>query len=117
VSFFSSRRRHTISKRDWSSDVCSTDLHHTVIAFPNGTVRVNPTGNTALSKGGTGDVLTGMITSMLSYDKNPYSAIVNAVYLHGYCAELWTETNGEATMTASDFHTLLPKAFYHIQEE
>lgn len=91
--------------------------HHTVIAFPNGTVRVNPTGNTALSKGGTGDVLTGMITSMLSYDKNPYSAIVNAVYLHGYCAELWTETNGEATMTASDFHTLLPKAFYHIQEE
>src|SRR5699024_9492321 len=40
---------------------------YTIIAMPHGEVYINPTGNTGLSKGGSGDVLTGMITSMLSY--------------------------------------------------
>src|SRR5699024_12689407 len=39
----------------------------TIIALPNGHVRINPTGNSALAKGGSGDVLTGMITSMVSF--------------------------------------------------
>src|SRR5699024_10548119 len=48
---------------------------YTVIAFPDGAIRINPTGNTGLAKGGSGDVLTGMLTSFLSYDTNAYAAV------------------------------------------
>lgn len=87
----------------------------TIIALPNGHVRINPTGNSALAKGGSGDVLTGMITSMLSFYKSPEDAVTNAVYLHGLCAEQWGENNSEAAMTASDFAKLLPKVLRKIQ--
>lgn len=89
---------------------------YTVIALPDGYVNINPTGNTGLAKGGSGDVLTGMITSMLSYYENPCDAVRNAVYLHGMCADLWVETNSETTMTASDFHVLLPKVFQRLEQ-
>lgn len=87
---------------------------YTVIAFPNGDVNINPTGNSGLAKGGSGDVLTGMITSMLSYYDDVNAAVTNAVYLHGLCADIWAETNSEATLTASDFHSLLPKVFRRL---
>lgn len=89
----------------------------TVIAFPDGTVRINPTGNNGLAKGGSGDVLTGMLTSFLSYDKNVYSAVENAVYIHGLCADIWAETKSTRSMTASDFQTLLPEAFDRLESE
>lgn len=88
---------------------------HTVIAFPDGQTNINPTGNTGLAKGGSGDVLTGMITSMMSYAQDPVAAVTNAVYLHGLCADIWGETNSEATMTASDFHALLPQVFKRME--
>lgn len=87
----------------------------TVIAFPDGAVRINPTGNTGLAKGGSGDVLTGMLTSFLSYDTNVYAAVQNAVYVHGLCANIWAETKSESSMTASDFQTLLPEAFHRLE--
>lgn len=90
---------------------------HTVIAFPNGTTYVNPTGNTALSKAGTGDVLTGMMTSFLATHKRVEYAVVNAVYIHGLCADIWAEKRSEATMTASDFAQLLPLALARIESE
>lgn len=88
---------------------------YTVIAFPNGDVNINPTGNSGLAKGGSGDVLTGMITSMLSYYDDFHAAVINAVYLHGLCADIWAETNSETTLTASDFHSLLPKVFRRLE--
>src|SRR5699024_7641499 len=89
----------------------------TIIALPNGHVRINPTGNSALAKGGSGDVLTGMITSMVSFYKSPEDAVTNAVYLHGLCAEQWVENNSEAAMTASDFAKLLHKVLRKIQTQ
>lgn len=89
----------------------------TVIAFPNGEVRINPTGNNGLAKGGSGDVLTGMLTSFLSYDENIHSAVENAVYIHGLCADMWAETKSTRSMAASDFQTLLPEAFYRLESE
>src|SRR5699024_6099430 len=62
---------------------------HTIIAFPDGQIFINTTGNSSLAKGGTGDVLTGMILSMVSYYEDIYQAVINAVYIHGLAAELW----------------------------
>lgn len=80
----------------------------TVIAFPNGQTYVNPTGNSALAKGGSGDVLTGIMTSFLATHSNYEDAVKNAVFVHGLCAERWCEDKSEASMTASDFAHLLP---------
>jgi ADP-dependent NAD(P)H-hydrate dehydratase / NAD(P)H-hydrate epimerase len=82
---------------------------YTIIAFPDGTGFVNTTGNTALSKGGSGDTLTGMILSLLCTHQDVRAAVANAVFLHGKCAEVWTEEFSEASMLAGDFSELLPR--------
>lgn len=89
---------------------------YTVIAFPDGEVFLNETGNTGLSKGGSGDVLTGMLTSFLSYDSSIKRAVTRAVYLHGLCADQWAQTKAEGTMTASDFSQLLPQVMKKIED-
>ncbi|WP_141433534.1 NAD(P)H-hydrate dehydratase [Bacillus sp. 03113] len=89
--------------------------HNTVIAYSDGSGVINSTGNTGLAKGGTGDTLTGMLLASLSNDQNIKSAIANAVFLHGYCADEWIKTNGERTLTAHDFHTLLAKVVKRIE--
>lgn len=88
---------------------------HTVISFPSGETFINPTGNTSLAKGGSGDVLTGMLTSFLATHKQLEYAVINAVYIHGLCASLWAEKHSEATMTASDFATLLPVVLKRLE--
>lgn len=82
---------------------------YTVIAFPDGTGLVNVTGNRALSKGGTGDTLTGMLLAAAGTHKNIEEAVANAVFFHGKCGDKWIITNGESTMVAHDFAVLLPE--------
>src|ERR1700733_9756907 len=73
----------------------------TLIAHPDGRVAVNTTGNPAMAKGGSGDMLTGLIASLLAqYPQEPARAIEAAVYLHGLAADL--------AARAVDEHTLLP---------
>ena len=60
----------------------------TVIAAPNGEVTVNPTGGPGLAKGGSGDVLAGLLVSLLAQGTDPYSAAVLAVYLHGAAGDV-----------------------------
>ena len=81
---------------------------NTVVAHPDGRLAVNPTGNPALAKGGTGDTLTGMLLSFVCQQTDPFIATLNAVFLHGACADRWTETKSAAAMTASDLSSLLP---------
>src|SRR5699024_8231043 len=81
---------------------------NTVIAYPDGEVLINVTGNNALAKGGSGDVLTGMMVSMLSTHENWKDAVANAVYIHGLCADKWVQKNSHSSMVASDFDHLLP---------
>lgn len=59
----------------------------TVIACPDGTVYVNSTGNSGMGTGGMGDVLTGIITSLLAQGMAPEEAAVAGVYIHGYSAD------------------------------
>jgi len=75
---------------------------NTVIAFPDGTLRINLTGNAGLAKGGTGDTLTGMLLAFISSTNDVKSAIANAVYLHGASADYWSETRAETSLLASD---------------
>jgi NAD(P)H-hydrate epimerase len=73
----------------------------TLIAHPDGSVAVNTTGNPAMAKGGSGDMLTGLIAGLLAQYKNETArAVEAAVYLHGLAADL--------AVLETDEHTLLP---------
>ena len=61
--------------------------HRTVIATPDGDVFINPHGHDALGKGGSGDVLTGMIASFLAQGASPVESMVAASYLHARAGE------------------------------
>lgn len=65
---------------------------NTVIAAPTGEAFVNTTGNAGLAKGGSGDVLTGMIASLLAQGADPFYGAVLAVYLHGLAADKLAKT-------------------------
>ncbi len=64
---------------------------NTVIAAPNGRVYVNTSGSTALSRGGSGDLLTGMITSLCASGVPIFDALIVASYLHGKAGECAAE--------------------------
>ena len=87
----------------------------TTIAFPNGDIFINLTGNDALAKGGSGDVLTGMLIGMIHNTKSVEDAVRNAVYIHGLCADEWKKNAATHTMVASDFQYLLPKVMYAFE--
>lgn len=80
---------------------------NTVIAFPDGSGYVNVTGNRGLSKGGTGDTLTGILLGMISQGYEEAS-VANAVYLHGKTAELYAEDCAPSAMLASDIMKVWP---------
>jgi len=69
----------------------------------------NSTGNPALAKAGTGDVLTGMITGFLAQKLPPLPAAAGAVYLHGLAADRWVEKYAEQSLTPVDLMDLLPE--------
>ena len=82
--------------------------HRTVTAFPDGTAIVNTTGNPGMAKGGSGDVLAGMITGLLAQRLPLESAVPAAVWLHGRAGDLCAQAYGEYAMTASDLIRMLP---------
>ncbi len=75
---------------------------NTVIAFPDGELLINETGNVGLAKGGTGDTLTGMLLAFLSSYQNVKHAVANAVYFHGASADYYTKDKAATSMLASD---------------
>jgi NAD(P)H-hydrate epimerase len=72
---------------------------------------VNTTGNPGLATGGTGDVLTGLITSLACQGLAPYDAARLGVYLHGLSGDLAAAEMGQQSMTARDLIRYLPGAF------
>jgi NAD(P)H-hydrate epimerase len=84
----------------------------TVIAAPDGQVYVNATGNAGMATGGTGDVLTGMIASLVAQKlDDPLSATIAAVYLHGLAGDIAASRLGTRAMIASDITSHLGDAF------
>jgi NAD(P)H-hydrate epimerase len=83
----------------------------TLIAFPDGRVWINPTGTPAMGKGGSGDVLTGLIAGLLAqFPAQPDEAVAAAVFLHGLAGELGARALGEKCLLATDLLQYLPQA-------
>lgn len=84
----------------------------TIITFPDGNQFVNTSGNEGLAKGGSGDVLTGIITAFIASHGHIVPAVCNAVFAHGLAADLLLE-NGHTTrdITATDVIKTLPEVF------
>jgi len=76
----------------------------------------NATGNAGLSKGGSGDALTGIIAAFLAQGYEPINAAVIGVYLHGLAADITLKTQSLESMLITDVIENLGSAFYHIQQ-
>lgn len=81
----------------------------TVIFTPDGDALINTTGNPALAKFGTGDVLTGFIAGLLAQQKDAEKAVVTAVYLHSLAADILAEKRTRLDILASDIQNYIPQ--------
>ena len=82
--------------------------YRTITAFPDGKVYVNTTGNPGMAKGGSGDVLAGMVASFLAQGFAPQQAVPWAVCLHGAAGDSAAEKLGEYAMTPLELLDALP---------
>ena len=89
--------------------------HYTLITA-HGKGYFNNTGNVGLAKGGSGDVLTGMITSLLGQKYEPTEAAFIAVYLHGLAADLSLENQSTESLSATDVIDAIGKAFNYLRD-
>jgi NAD(P)H-hydrate epimerase len=91
--------------------------YRTVIAMPDGRAWINPTGTPALAKGGTGDVLAGLIAGFLAqFADHAERAVIAAVYLHGLAGQLGARVRGEHTLLAAEILDYLPEAIRVCQD-
>jgi len=91
--------------------------HRTLIAQPDGTVWVNTTGNPGMATGGTGDILTGMVSGLVAQNRERIvDAVIAAVHLHGLAGDVARETTGEHSLVATDLIKALPEAFRRVRE-
>ena len=88
--------------------------HRTVTVGPEGNALVNTTGNSGLAKGGSGDVLTGIIASLLAQGASPIRAAAAGVWLHGRAGDLAAEELTAYGMTPEDVVGHLPEAFLEV---
>ncbi len=87
---------------------------HTAIANSDGTVTFNSTGNPGMGKGGSGDVLLGMLTSLVAQGYQPLEAAKIGVYLHGLAGDIASYTYQERAMIASDIIEMIPSAYQEL---
>ncbi len=87
---------------------------HTAVGTPEGNIYFNSTGNPGMATGGTGDVLTGIITALVAQQYSLQDACVLGVFVHGLAGDLAKAEVGEISMTASDLIRFLPKAFLKL---
>lgn len=85
--------------------------HRTIVAGPQGEVFVNPTGNSGLSRGGSGDILAGMIAGLTAQGLSPLDAAVCGVWLHGAAADQCAKRLGQYGMLPHDIFTDLGAIF------
>lgn len=86
----------------------------TIITCPNSDVYINTTGNPGMATAGSGDVLTGIITSFIGQEFNIVDALRSAVFIHGLAGDIGTQHLGEYSLLAGDIIKYLPDAFKEI---
>jgi NAD(P)H-hydrate repair Nnr-like enzyme with NAD(P)H-hydrate dehydratase domain len=88
--------------------------HYTFIAMPGGKGYFNSTGNAGMAKGGSGDVLTGILTALLSQSYAPGEAALLGVFLHGLAGDLAAVAGSQESMLPTDLTDQLGTAFRQI---
>ena len=92
--------------------------HRTLVAQPDGTVWVNTTGNPGMATGGTGDILTGMVSGLIAQNPDRVEeAVISAVHLHGLAGDVACESMGELSLVATDLLKALPEAMRRTRLE
>ena len=87
--------------------------HNTIIG-KNGELFINPTGNQGMAKGGSGDVLSGMIASFMAQNTDPFMAAKIGVYLHGLAGDIAKDKYTDICMLPSDLIKHIPDAMKMI---
>jgi len=82
-----------------------------MVGTPDGQIYVNPTGNVGLAKGGSGDVLAGIIGGLMARGLDPDEAAITGNYIHGEAADLLLSTQAAASILPSDLLDVLPDLF------
>jgi NAD(P)H-hydrate epimerase len=87
----------------------------TIVALPDGSLFENPTGNPGMAAGGSGDVLTGIITAFAGQGLTPKDAALAGVYIHGLAGDVAAVEKGEYGLIASDIAEAIPTAIKEVQ--
>lgn len=107
----------TSIQKEWSIEhnvIIVRKCHNTVITDSDGTIYINTTGNSGLAKGGSGDVLTGMITSFLAQGYSPIESACIGTYIHGKAADIAVRRVNKNALLASDLIGAISEAFNEI---
>jgi len=87
---------------------------HTVISLPDGKQFVNTTGNAGMATAGSGDVLTGLLLSLMAQGYNPVESALLGVFIHGLAGDLYTNTHDPRSLVASDLPLHFSDAFQQL---
>lgn len=87
----------------------------TIVAYPDGEIYINTTGNSGMATGGTGDVLTGVIAGLIAQGLTSHAAAVAGVHIHGLGGDI-AASNGTIGLIASDVIAALPAAILGIHD-
>jgi NAD(P)H-hydrate epimerase len=90
---------------------------YTAVATPDGNCHFNSSGNPGMATGGSGDVLTGMLTGLLAQGYSPLDTCLLGVYLHGLAGDLAAEAKGIESMIAGDITQFIGKAYAILKTE
>jgi len=88
--------------------------HQTSITSPEKKVWLNTTGNAGMATGGSGDVLTGILTGLLAQNYSCFEACLLGVYLHGFAGDIAAEKFSQEAMIAGDIINCLGEAFKSV---
>ena len=104
--------------KKWNAHVALKGFH-TILASPDGAVFVNTTGNPALAKGGSGDVLTGLLAALLAQfgTEDLLRIVALGVYLHGRAADLLSEQSEPSGILAGEVAQAIPYARWKLLKE
>ncbi|TNH05159.1 NAD(P)H-hydrate dehydratase [Testudinibacter sp. TR-2022] len=87
---------------------------YTAIFCPDGSIHFNSSGNPGMASGGSGDVLTGVLTALLAQGYSPKQSAILGVYLHGYAGDLAAQALSQEGMIAGDLIRYLPLALREL---
>ena len=88
---------------------------YTSVSFPDGSLHFNTTGNAGMATAGSGDVLTGIILSLLAQGYEPCHAAVLGVWLHGAAGDCALAEQSEESLVAGDLVGSMGKAFRELR--